>query len=226
MPTTRLVAGFLNMLVYPYFSALIDLHELLQATQAGRDLLALGADAAAPIGEGDFADIDVAARIHREPVRRDELPRIESGMRMPEPAQQLTVVAVDADPRPAIRQIDVDRHVGPDLADIKSAVLARLHVQPRRPVHVDPLRFVFAVAVEHLHPMIFPVGDVDPAIGVTADVVRDIELAGIGAGLAPGEQELAVRAEFMDPRIAVAVRDVEIALRREGGMGAAVERLA
>ena len=74
--------------------------------------------------------------------------------------------------------------------------------------------------------MIFPVGDVDPAIGVTADVVRDIELAGIGAGLAPGEQELAVRAEFMDPRIAVAVRDVEIALRREGGMGAAMERLA
>ena len=45
------------------------LHELLQAAQAGRDLLALGANAAAPIGEGDFADIDVAARIDSEPVR-------------------------------------------------------------------------------------------------------------------------------------------------------------
>ena len=147
-------------------------------------------------------------------------------MRVAEPAQKLALMAVDTDPRPAIRHVDVDRHVGPDLADIKSTVLARLHVQPRRPMHVDPLSLVFAVAVEHLDPVIFPVGDVDPAVAVAADVVRDVELAGIGAGLAPGEQELAVRAEFMDPRIAVAVRDVEIALRREGGVGAAVERLA
>src|SRR5205814_1394427 len=87
----------------------------------------------------------------------------EPGMRMPEPAQQFAVMAVDADPRPAIRQIDVDRHVGPDLADIKSAILARLHVQPRRPVHVDPLALVLAVAVEHLHAVVFAVGDTLPS---------------------------------------------------------------
>ena len=44
---------------------LSDLDELLQAAQAGRQLFAFGADAAAPIGEGDLADIDVAARVYR-----------------------------------------------------------------------------------------------------------------------------------------------------------------
>jgi len=29
------------------------------------------------------------------------------------------------------------------------------------------------------------VGDIDPAIGITADIMHDVELAGIGAGLAP-----------------------------------------
>jgi hypothetical protein len=33
--------------------------------------------------------------------------------------------------------------------------------------------------------MVLAVGDVDPALGVGRDVVRDIELPGIGAGLAP-----------------------------------------
>src|SRR3954470_19733939 len=120
MPTTRLAAGFLNMLVYPYFSALTDLHQLLQAAQAGRDRLAPGAHATAPIGEGDFADIDVAAAVDREPVRRDELAGSEPGMLMAQPRQQFALVGVDADPRPATGHVDIDRHVGADLADIEA----------------------------------------------------------------------------------------------------------
>jgi hypothetical protein len=41
-------------------------------------------------------------------------------------------------------------------------------------MHVDPLRLVPAVAIEHLHAMVLAVGDVDPAFGVGRDVVRDI----------------------------------------------------
>src|SRR5256885_7222276 len=106
MPTTRLVAGFLNMLVCPYFSALTDLHQLLQAAQAGRDLLALGANAAAPIGERDFANIDVAAAVDREPMRRDELAGGEPGMLMAQPRQQFAFLCVDADPRPTTGHVD------------------------------------------------------------------------------------------------------------------------
>src|SRR5207237_1233147 len=140
---------------------------------------------------------------------------------------QFALVGVDADPRPATRHVDVDRHVGADLSDIEARRAgAGFHAQAGGAVHVVPLRLVFAVAVEYLDAVVFAVGDVDPAIRVAADVVGDVELTGIGARLAPGEQQLAIRAEFMDPGVAVAVRNIEIALRRHRGVGAAVERVA
>src|SRR6516225_768684 len=103
----------------PCFSRTLsaELDELLQAPETRRQLLAFGAHAPAPIGERHLADIDVAARIDREPVRRDELARVEPGVRVAEPRQQFTLSRIDADPRAAIRQVYVDRHVGPDLAD-------------------------------------------------------------------------------------------------------------
>src|SRR6266700_2612282 len=169
------------------------LHQLLQAPEAGRYLLAPCADAAAPIGEADFADVDVAARIDGEPVRRDELAGLEPGMGVTEPGQEFALMGVDADPGPAIRDVDVARHIGADLADIEARRAgAGLHAKARRAVHVGPLRLVFAVAVEHLDPVVLAVGDVDPAVGVAADVVRDVELAGIGAGLAPRTQPFPV----------------------------------
>jgi hypothetical protein len=60
------------------------------------------------------------------------------------------------------------------------------------PVQKVPLRLVFAVAVEHLHAVVLAVGDIDPAVGIGSDIVDDVELAGIGAGLAPGLQQLSV----------------------------------
>jgi len=46
--------------------------------------------------------------------------------------------------------------------------------------------------------MVLAVGDIDPAVGVAADVVGDVELAGIGAGLAPRAEQRAVRRERVD----------------------------
>jgi hypothetical protein len=59
------------------------------------------------------------------------------------------------------------------------------HVEAARAVQVFPLRLVFAVAVEHLDAMVLAVSDIDPAVGVTADVVDDVELALTGSGFAP-----------------------------------------
>ena len=98
--------------------------------------------------------------------------------------------------------------------------------QRARPVQIVPLRLVFAVAVEHLHAMVLAVGDIDPAVGVGGDIVHDVELAGIGAGLAPAFDQLAVRRVFVHAGIAIAVGDVDLALRRQRGVGAAMERLA
>ena len=53
-----------------------------------------------------------------------------------------------------------------------------------------------------------------------------LNCAGIGAGGAPAHQVLAVRRILVDAGIAVAVGDVDLALGRERGVRAAVERLA
>jgi hypothetical protein len=59
-------------------------------------------------------------------------------------------------------------------------------------VQVFPLRLVFAVAAEHLDAMVFTVRDIDPAVGVAADVVDNVELALAGSGFAPRHQQFAV----------------------------------
>ena len=63
-------------------------------------------------------------------------------------------------------------------------------------MQIVPLRLVFAVAVEHLHAMVFAVGDIDEAVGIGCDVVYDVELAGIAARLAPACDQFSVRAEI------------------------------
>src|SRR3979409_2475928 len=93
-------------------------------------------------------------------------------------------------------------------------------------MQIVPLRLPFAVAAERLQSVLLAVGDIEPALRIAADIVRDVELAGIGAGLTPGAQEFTVDGEFVDARIAVAVRDVEmVALRRQRRMRTAVKRL-
>jgi hypothetical protein len=101
-----------------------------------------------------------------------------------------------------------------------------IHVESARPVQIVPLRLVFAVAVEYLDAVVLAVGDIDPTVRVGADVVHDVELAGVGAGAAPRHQQFADRRILVDLGIAVAVGDVDLAFRRQSRMGAAVERFA
>src|SRR6185436_12043416 len=80
--------------------------------------------------------------------------------------------------------------------------------------------------VEHLDAMVLAIGDVYPALRIAADVVRDVELAGIGTGFAPGKQQLAIRRVLVDTRVAVPVSDVDITARRQSGMRAAMKRFS
>src|SRR5216684_5124903 len=116
----------------------------------------------------------------------------------------------NTDTRTEIGNVTADGSGWADFADIADRLVTIWHVEAARAVQVLPLRLVSAVAVEHLDPVVFAVGDIDPAVRVAADVVRDIEAAGVGAGLAPGEQQFAVGAEFVNPRVAVTVGDVEV----------------
>src|SRR5206468_10792346 len=111
--------------------------------------------------------------------------------------QPLAFQRVDADPRPDIRPVAVDlagRPAFPDIAERPRLTRDRAARQAHavRAVQIVPLRLPFAVAVEHLHTVVLAVGDVEPALRIAADIVRDVELAGIGAGLTPGAQEFTV----------------------------------
>src|ERR1017187_6072030 len=125
----------------------------------------------------------------------------------------LTAQGPQTDARPDPRHLRVDCEPRPALTDIGDGVGAARHAQTARTMHVVPLRFEPATPVEHLDAVVLTVGDIDPAGRVAADLVHDVELTRLRAGPAPGEQQLAVRAVFVHPRVAVAVAHVQIALR-------------
>src|SRR5205823_9094152 len=170
----------------------------------------------------EFADIDIAAAVDGDAVRRGELAGRDTGMRLAEPRHDLVrFCRVDADPRANIGPIAVDLALRPTLADVAERARAACQAHAVRPVQVIPLRFPFAVAVKDLNAVVLAVGDVDPAIRVATDVMRDVELARIGAGLAPRAQQFAAEREFMEAGVAVTVRDIEeVAVGRQRGVRA------
>src|SRR5215469_6676716 len=178
-----------------------------------------------PQGPGDFPDIKVASRVNAHSVRTDECRGSQPSMCIAKAAQQSALMVDDADARPEIGAVAVDRHRRPEFADVADRVPEIIHVEAARPVQVVPLRLVFSVAVEHLDAVVLAIGDINPAVGVGAYVVHDIELAGAGAGLAPRHQQFAVGREFVNARIAVTVGDVDLAFRGERRVRAAVKRL-
>src|ERR1700730_3955706 len=101
-----------------------QLDELLQAAQPERHRLALVS--IAPIGERDFAHIDVAARIDGEPVRGKQLASLEPGRPVTQSRQHLALVTVDADPRPDVRHVEVDPQAAADLPAIEAGMRAAL----------------------------------------------------------------------------------------------------
>src|SRR5271170_2707686 len=129
-----------------------------------------------PGGPRDLADIDVAVAVDRQPVRRQKLAELGPGRGVAEAADQLALMVDDADPWPEIGNVATDRGGRADFADVANRLVAIGHVHTARAVQVLPLRLVLAVAVEHLHAVVFAIGDINPAIGVGADVVHDIEL--------------------------------------------------
>src|SRR5919107_427719 len=135
---------------------------------------------------GNLADIDIAARIYGNPVRRDELTRCFARMDITEPRQEVACFVIDIHPMPEIRRILIHRISRPQFADIAEWILASaVHVESARTVHVVPLPFVLAVGIKYLNPIIFAIGDVNPAVSISANIMDDVELPRIGAGLSP-----------------------------------------
>src|SRR5438552_453902 len=180
-----------------------------------------------PVGDADLADIDVAFGIERQPVRRQEFAGLKPrAMLAAEPCDAVALGIDDGQARAEIGHFQIDGHAGTEFADDEIRMLAAAAMQRAGPVQIVPLGLVSAVAVEHLDAVIFAVGDIDPSVRIGCDVVDDVELAGIGAGLAPAFEQPAVGRVCVDAGVAVTVGDVDLPLGRQRSMRAAVKRLA
>src|SRR5437763_1329877 len=96
------------------------------------------------------------------------------------------------------------------LGDVESAALAAGDVVGA--ARAGPLAEEFAVGREDLDPLVRAVGDVELAIIVEGDRVRQMELARAVARRAPRGFELAVRGEAVHAGVAVAVGHVDVAI--------------
>ncbi len=79
------------------------------------------------------------------------------------------------------------------------------------------------IAVEHLDAAVLPIGDVDVALGVGRDRVRDVELIRLGAAGPHRLDEAPVLVVLRDARVDVAVGHVDVALRIPRDVGGTVE---
>src|SRR5689334_10606797 len=166
--------------------ASVDLLEFLQrgeCLRSGRFRAPLR-----PICPGDLADVNIAARIHREAVRRDELAGGGSADLVTEAADELSTVVDDAHSRSEIRNVAIDRLRRAEFANVADRLMGMGHVEPARAVQVVPLRLVSSVTVKDLNAMVLAVRDIDPAVRVAADIMHDVELTLAAARLTPGHQ--------------------------------------
>src|SRR6187549_1864551 len=87
-----------------------------------------------------------------------------------------------------------------------------------------------SVAVEHLDAAVVAIGDVDVVLAIDADVVEGVELRRILVGLRtarsarpPRHHPVAVLVELRDPRVPVAIADVDVVVGVESDIGRSAE---
>lgn len=126
-----------------------------------------------PISRRNLTDIHVTGRIQRYAVWGDELAGLQTRtVTLVDTPQELAASAEHTDARAEIGGEPIDAEVRHQFADDAVWSMTASDRESAWSVHIDDLRFVFSVPVKDLHPIIFAISDVDPAIGVTADVVR------------------------------------------------------
>src|SRR5215469_3180185 len=106
----------------------------------------------------------------------------------PQPAQPcnaLTGMIDNRHSRSEIGDMATDRLHRSQFANVADRTLARGHEQPARPMQVVPLGLVFAIAIEHLDPMVLAIGNIHPTIRIARNVVSDVELTRISTWRTP-----------------------------------------
>src|SRR5688572_25261750 len=92
---------------------------------------------------GHLADVDIAARVDGDSVRRDKLARLLAGMNVAETRKPLARLVVNVDPVAEVRRVFVHAQTWTQLADEANRIVFRyVHIERTRPMHVVPLGLV------------------------------------------------------------------------------------
>src|SRR5712692_5388862 len=197
--------------------------ELLEAPNlAGRRLeAALGRP-------GDLGHVDGPLGIGDHAVGGRELAGLLAAEWPAEACDLLTLGVQHRHAWPEIGHVLIHGQSVAELADVEgAAVLGAVHEEAAGAVEIVPLALVPALAVEDLDAMILAVRHIDEPVAIGDEVVGQVEVSRVGAGLTPGHDVLAVGRVLVHARVAVAVRDEEIAaLRADGHVSRTVEGLA
>src|SRR5262249_40138130 len=103
-----------------------------------------------PVGDADLADIDVASRVERQPVRRQEFSSLDAwAMLAAAPRNAFALGIHDGQARAEIGHFEIDGHAWAEFTDYEIGMLAAATMQRAGTVQIVPLRLVFAIAVEH-----------------------------------------------------------------------------
>src|SRR5207237_1932503 len=175
---------------------LIDPLQLLHGVAIRRDQTGFSGD-----GPNDLGDIEVAIRVDREAVRRAEAPR-RAWVRT---AQSRDDGSVRVEHAHAARPIALDRSVPERALTRAPTELGDVHPAARendlrRPLDVGDLPDEATLGREHLDPIAFAIADEYGSCRIDRDPMRQHELPGSGARLAPGRKELATRREPVHAR--------------------------
>src|SRR5438552_863201 len=91
-------------------------------------------------------------------------------------------------------------------------------------IETQPFGQIVPFGIEYLDAVVLAIADEETSIGQYIDAVRRREFSGPGTEAAPALLELAVRGKPVNHHVAVAVRDIDVAVRMNRDVGRMTER--
>jgi len=135
------------------------------------------------VSPGDLAKVNVVHRVQADAVWSYELSWFRSVPHVAYSGKSFPIGVHDCDSWADVGYVAAGVHTPTEFTNVNILIIR--NKEGARPVEVVPLGLVFAIGIEHLHPVVFPVRYIYISVLVGGDIVWNIEFAWVGAWAAP-----------------------------------------
>ena len=163
------------------------------------------AESAAGKTPGDFRHIQISLGVFSQSVGSHKLVRFLPSPQVPQSSQTLALQIEDTDSRSQVGKVLIDRQRRGEFSNVAKGFTLVSDMQAAWAVQVIPLSQVTPLGVEYLNSVVLSIRHVYLPRLIRANTVDQVEFAGVGAWLAPGEEQPSLRRKLMDPGVAVSV---------------------